>query len=188
MSGSSLRPKPPPIRWLCTVTFSSGNPVSFATVRCTRADDLRAEPHLAGVRLQLALCSSSAPSSRARGTAARRLPRTARRESVPSPRLRGFGDRAALRTRGTQFIPDVCGGDGSVRARRSRRWRVRRAPAWPPTCDRPRRPPCHRARPPCEHPESVFAALSSTWPTLPPSTGLAARVANFIPGSITSMP
>ena len=37
MSGSSRRPKPPPSRWLCTVTLSSGSPTTFAAVACTRA-------------------------------------------------------------------------------------------------------------------------------------------------------
>ena len=30
--------------------------------------------------------------------------------------------------------------------------------------------------------------MSSTWETLPPSTGLAAMVANFTPGGMASMP
>jgi hypothetical protein len=37
-------------------------------------------------------------------------------------------------------------------------------------------------------PGIFFAALSSTLPTLPPNTGQAASVANFMPGSIASMP
>ena len=36
-SASSRRPKPPPIRWLCTTTFSSGRPAAFAAAAWTRA-------------------------------------------------------------------------------------------------------------------------------------------------------
>ncbi len=36
MSGSSLRPKPPPSRCLWTVTFSTGRPAAFAASDCTR--------------------------------------------------------------------------------------------------------------------------------------------------------
>ena len=36
MSGSSLRPKPPPSRWLLTITFSTGRPAAFAASDCTR--------------------------------------------------------------------------------------------------------------------------------------------------------
>ena len=52
MSGSSLRPKPPPSRWLLTITFSTGRPAAFAASDCTRAHDLRAGPDLAGIRLR----------------------------------------------------------------------------------------------------------------------------------------
>ncbi len=34
--GSSLRPKPPPSRWLLTITFSTGSPAAFAASDCTR--------------------------------------------------------------------------------------------------------------------------------------------------------
>ncbi len=37
-------------------------------------------------------------------------------------------------------------------------------------------------------PGTFIASLSSTWPTRPPKTGLCAMVANFMPGSIASMP
>ncbi len=36
MSASSRRPKPPPSRWLCTVTFSTGTPAASATSDWTR--------------------------------------------------------------------------------------------------------------------------------------------------------
>ena len=35
MSTSSLRPKPPPMRWLCAVTLSSGSPVTLAAMAWT---------------------------------------------------------------------------------------------------------------------------------------------------------
>ena len=36
MSASSLRPNPPPSRWLLTITFSTGSPAAFAASDCTR--------------------------------------------------------------------------------------------------------------------------------------------------------
>ena len=33
----AVRPKPPPMKWLCTVTLSSGSPVTFAAIACARA-------------------------------------------------------------------------------------------------------------------------------------------------------
>ena len=188
MSGSSLRPKPPPIRWLWTMTLSTGSPAAFAASDCTRRDDLRAEPDLAGVGREMNRGSSSAPSSRARETAARTAPRSCRLARPLAISPDGFGDRRRpfrwRRADRCQMSFELMLAFGP----RPRSRPAHRGPSWRPTCDRRPPRPDRPARRPAARRELSSPRCHRRGRPCRRTPGTPRWSRTSCPGSIASMP
>ena len=115
-TSSSRRPNAPPSRWLWTVTFSGGRPVSLAAAACARVNTC-VPSQTRTRRAGREPCSSAARAARARATAARRSPRHARREREPRPHVASFLPDDALRlARGAHALPQDVRAQRSIRA------------------------------------------------------------------------
>ena len=148
MSGSSLRPKPPPIRWLWTVTFSTGRPAAFAAPDCTRAMIWVPVQTSQESGLHMNRAVQRLHRWHARETAIRKPPRTLSPVGKALGDVAfGFGDHAVFFAGGAQIVPDVVGADDlRVGALVPGRSRAPPGPSSPPTCDRRPPRPNRRAR------------------------------------------
>ena len=182
---SSRRPKPPPSRWLWTMTFSSGRPVTFAAAACARASTCvptqTSQP--SGVTCTVQFIGSIGACAR-NGSSIGGVEPVALAQRLWRHR-RCFGDRARP-SRWRRAAASSTSADRDAGVRPVVPGDVERVEA---LLGRPHMIADHRDEI-VEHDDLADAGhrlglrCRRHAPTLPPNTGQAARVANFTPGGM----